>query len=59
MANTDESGRVIENSVFRMAGRCPECGSNEFELRNYNMAFHDGDIHCANCGWFIRTFDAG
>lgn len=39
--------------------KCPECGSEEFEMRNYSMMWHEGDIHCAKCGEFIRTFDAG
>jgi hypothetical protein len=36
-----------------------ECGSTEFVIRNYSMMWHDGDIHCAQCGKFIRSFDAG
>jgi transcription initiation factor TFIIIB Brf1 subunit/transcription initiation factor TFIIB len=39
--------------------KCPECGSTEFEMRNYEMMWHEGDIHCAQCGRFIRRFDAG
>lgn len=38
---------------------CPKCGSKETELRNYNMMWHDGDVHCAGCGEFVRTWDAG
>ena len=59
MPNTNDSGAIIGNSVFTMDSVCPECGSTEFELRNYNMVFHDGDIHCARCGKYIRMFDAG
>ena len=39
--------------------QCPNCGSTDFEMRNYDMAWHEGDIHCARCGRFIRRFDAG
>lgn len=38
---------------------CPKCGGTTFEMRNYSMMWHDGDIHCAACGEFIRVFDAG
>jgi predicted Zn finger-like uncharacterized protein len=57
--NTDEQGRPIPNSTFTMNGVCPKCGSTEFELKNYSLAMHDGDVHCARCGQFIRVFDAG
>jgi Zn ribbon nucleic-acid-binding protein len=39
--------------------KCPECGATDFEMRNYEMMWHEGDIHCARCGKFIRRFDAG
>lgn len=38
---------------------CSDCGSTEFVMKNYSMAWHDGDIHCAGCDKFIRYFDAG
>jgi uncharacterized Zn finger protein (UPF0148 family) len=58
--NTDEQGRGIENSSLVVNNtKCPKCGSTEFELKNYSMMWHDGDIHCARCGEFIRRFDAG
>lgn len=38
---------------------CLKCGSTEFEMRNYSMMWHEGDIHCARCGAYIRRFDAG
>lgn len=38
----------------------PECGAvGEVEMRNYEMMWHEGDIHCKKCGAFIRRFDAG
>lgn len=58
--NTDKYGQDMPNTAFAMSNtKCPKCGSIEFELKNYDMAFHDGDIHCANCGQYIRRFDAG
>lgn len=52
--NAPEPGILHVNNTV-----CPECGSTEFEMRNYSMMWHDGDIHCAKCGRFIRRFDAG
>jgi len=58
--NTDDEGREMPDSMITVANTsCPDCGSTEFEMRNYSMMWHEGDIHCKNCGRFIRTFDAG
>jgi hypothetical protein len=40
---------------------CPECGAppEEFELRDYDMIWHDGRVHCRKCDAFIRNWDAG
>lgn len=32
---------------------------SEYEIRNYNPTWHDGDIHCIKCGTYIRGFDGG
>jgi len=47
-----------DGGVYR-DGAVPKCGSTEFEMRNYEAMWHEGDIHCARCGEFIRRFDAG
>jgi len=39
--------------------KCPECGCEEFEMRDYSPLWHEGDIHCAQCGGFMHHFDAG
>lgn len=59
--NTNDEGKPLDNTFLSMSGgaTCPVCGSHEFEMRNYSMIWHDGDIHCALCGEFIRVFDAG
>ncbi len=57
--NTDDTGREIPKSFLLLADTCPKCGCKKFELRNYSAIWHDGDIHCAACGTFIRSFDAG
>lgn len=58
--NTDANGKEIMNSALTVNNtKCPKCGSTTFEMRNYDMMWHEGDIHCASCGTFIRDFDAG
>jgi ribosomal protein S27AE len=52
-------GRVADGILAVPNTTCTECGSTDFEMRNYEMAWHEGDIHCARCGEFIRRFDAG
>lgn len=38
---------------------CPSCGGTNFEVRNYDLMWHDGDVHCVDCGAFVRIYDAG
>lgn len=40
---------------------CKNCGStpSDHVLKNYNMAWHDGDVYCKKCDSFVRTWDAG
>jgi len=40
---------------------CPKCGAppSEHEVRNHDLAFHDGDVHCGKCGTYARRYDAG
>jgi hypothetical protein len=40
---------------------CPKCGADpsHYEMRNYSMMWHEGDIYCTLCDTFIRYFDAG
>ncbi len=39
---------------------CKNCGTyGKTEMRNYSMMWHEADIHCANCGTFLRYWDAG
>jgi len=40
--------------------KCPVDSSHVgFEVRNYSFIWHDGDVHCAQCGAYIRMYDAG
>lgn len=59
LMKTKENPNEVPTSEFATKVQCPICGSTDFELRNYDMMWHDGDIHCARCGEFIRKFDAG
>lgn len=38
---------------------CPKCGScpQYHEIRNYDIVWGDGDIHCTECGTRVRSFD--
>lgn len=38
---------------------CPKCGGSNFEVRNYDEIWRDGDVHCVDCGTFVRSYDAG
>lgn len=41
---------------------CPGCGDtdpNHREMRNYSIIWHEADIHCTECGEFVRYWDAG
>jgi hypothetical protein len=40
--------------------KCPVDPNHKgYVVRNYDMMWHDGDVHCAECGAYIRTYDAG
>lgn len=39
--------------------KCPKCGGTNFEVRNYDMAFHDGEVWCIDCDKYVRGYDAG
>ena len=56
--NTDDRGKGIPNSSLKIDSVCPRCESMEFELKNYSLARHEGEVRCARCGEFIRVFDA-
>lgn len=40
---------------------CPKCGSapDRHEVRNYSQMWQDGDVHCLDCGTYVRVYDAG
>lgn len=62
MSDLKPEGQVLVLHIFAVNSRnCPECDSppSEHEVRNYNIYFSDGDIHCTRCGAFVRWYDAG
>lgn len=38
---------------------CPQCGSENTKVENYDAMWHDGDLVCQDCGTFVRGWDAG
>lgn len=54
----DHLGPVQE--THRQEMTCKSCGCyGNTEMRNYSMMWHEADIHCGNCGRFLRYWDAG
>jgi hypothetical protein len=49
-----------QKSIFKK-DKCPKCGSEETEVRDYSMIWHDGKVYCSTpgCDTFIRDWDAG
>ena len=43
-----------DRSTLGQKSPCPECGSTEFEMRNYGGSWDDADIHCAKCGKLVQ-----
>jgi predicted Zn finger-like uncharacterized protein len=38
---------------------CPKCGGTRFVVKNYDIIWRDGDVHCADCDTYVRVYDAG
>lgn len=55
--------RKVQEVINKLDGTegnaCPNCGSDDLELRDYDMKWHDGEIYCNDCGTHVRTYDAG
>jgi predicted Zn finger-like uncharacterized protein len=54
MTASDSTGEMT-STVFALNHTCPDCGSTEFELRNYNLGAYTGQVYCSHCGEFITT----
>ena len=38
---------------------CPKCGGTNFEVRNHDLMWHDGEVWCVDCDVYVRSYDAG
>jgi hypothetical protein len=53
----DDNGQPwVENIDYK--DKC-SCDDQQPRQVNYEMMWHEADIICANCGKFIRFWDAG
>jgi len=52
-----EAGHILGGGKDR--NTCKECGSTNLEVRNFSLAWHDGQVHCSDCGAYVREYDAG
>lgn len=54
---SDAIGHILSDNTKN----CPKCGldPSQFEVRNYDEMWRDGDVHCTGCGTYIRAYDAG
>lgn len=40
--------------------KCPVDPAHKgYEVRDYDELWRDGEVHCAECGAYIRRYDAG
>lgn len=51
----------VSHALHSGSPNCPSCGAppSEHEVRNHDLAAHDGDVHCKRCGAYVRMYDAG
>jgi hypothetical protein len=56
VAGTNSSGMNHGVNTYK---KCPKCGGTNFEVRNYDMMWHDGDVWCVDCDVYVRGYDAG
>jgi hypothetical protein len=47
------------NHMINTYQKCPSCGGTNFEVRNYSLMWHDGDVYCKDCDVYVRGYDAG
>lgn len=48
------------NHLINDYKKCPMDSTHTgFDVRNYDEMWRDGDVHCAQCGTYIRSYDAG
>ncbi len=57
----NQTGKTPKGEGLLSCGTaCPQCGNTEGHyMKNYEMIWHEGDIHCGKCDAYVRRFDAG
>lgn len=52
---------ILHRAVSTAAPNCPRCGAppSEHEVRDYDMVWHDGNVHCTRCGAYVCMYNAG
>ena len=53
------SGDGFVNCGINTYKRCPKCDGINFEVRDYDMMWHDGEVWCIDCNVYVRSYDAG
>ena len=51
----------VGHILYKGSPNCPECDAppSKHEVRNHSLIWHDGDVHCTECGAYVRKYDAG
>ena len=64
MGDAKDDGPAIGTVMHlhrKNAPDCPKCGAppSEQEVRDHNPMWGDGNVHCTQCGTFVRYWDSG
>lgn len=54
-----ESSNMDDNGVTIDLKKQKTCKHKNQVVINHDMMWHDGDVVCADCGKYIRSYDAG
>jgi len=55
----NEASLISVGHIINTYKKCPECGGTNFEVRNYDWMWRDGDVYCKDCNVYVRGYDAG
>jgi hypothetical protein len=47
------------NHLVNTCQKCPKCGGTDFEVRRYDLMWHEGEVWCVPCNVYVRQYDAG
>lgn len=48
-----------ELEYLALRNSCPQCGSVNTEVRNFDQVWRDADVVCRDCDTYVRDYDAG